>query len=289
MGIYDREYYREEDRGFFGGGRRSVVLNLVLINVGVFLVQVFTKTNAGDLGWFTDAFTLHADVFRNPLRYYQFLSYGFLHDPTNIGHILFNMIGLWFFGRDLENQYGSRVFLSLYLTMIVVGGLTWGVAERVIDGDPRIFLLGASGGVVGVVVLFAINYPKRIILLWFVLPVPAWILALLLVLGDLNGAIRREDAGNVAYTCHLGGAALALLFYKTGWHLGRFLPGKISLDRLKPGPKLRVHDPEEKEREVNEQVDAILQKIQQQGQESLTRKERRILEDASRRYQQKHR
>ena len=67
------------------------------------------------------------------------------------------------------------------------------------------------------------------------------------------------------------------------------LPRNFSLKSLKPKPRLRVHDPDEYEEEVGQQVDEILRKIQEQGQDSLTAKERRILEQASRRYQQKHR
>jgi hypothetical protein len=93
----------------------------------------------------------------------------------------------------------------------------------------------------------------------------------------------------VAYTAHLGGAAFGFLFFKTGWYLGRILPQRLSLPSLKPRPKLRVHDPEEHERDLTEQADRILEKISVSGQESLTADERRTLEQYSRRMQQKRR
>ena len=109
----------------------------------------------------------------------------------------------------------------------------------------------------------------------------------LLILLDLNGAFDSRDS--VAYTCHLGGAAFAFLYFRTGWHLGRLLPGMPSLKKLKPRPRLRVHDPDKHEQNLSQQVDQILKKIQEKGQDSLSKKERKILEEASRRYQQKHR
>ncbi|MEX0938513.1 MAG: rhomboid family intramembrane serine protease [Pirellulales bacterium] len=288
MGIYDREYYREEERSVFAGGSRTMVTTLVLVNVAIYLVQLFTR-GAGGAGYgaFTEAFSLNADLFREPWKFYQLLTYGFLHDPGSITHILFNMLGLWFFGRELESKYGRREFLLLYLSMIVVGGLAWVAAEQLTPG--RAVVLGASAAVAGVVLLFALNFPRRTVLLWFVIPLPAWVLAAMLLLFDIMGAVDREQAGNVAYTCHLGGAAMAFIFYQTGWHFGRLSFGRLTLGPLTRRPKLRVHDPADKEQDESKQVDAVLQKIQEQGQESLTRKERRILQEASRRYQQKHR
>ncbi len=154
-------------------------------------------------------------------------------------------------------------------------------------GQASAYLLGASGGVVGVVLLFALNFPHQTVLLFLVVPIPAWLLGVLIVGNDLLGAVQQTD--NVAYTAHLTGAAIALLYYRTGWTLGRILPGRLSLKSFKPRPRLRVHDPDKREEKATQEVDDILRKIQTQGQDSLTKKERRILEEASRRYQDKHR
>jgi hypothetical protein len=91
----------------------------------------------------------------------------------------------------------------------------------------------------------------------------------------------------------LAGAAYGAFYFRTGLSLGRLAPEGGSLPRLKMPrfrkPQLKVHDPEEYEDQLSEEVDRILAKIQAQGQDSLTAKERRALERASRRYQQKHR
>jgi len=283
MGIYDRDYYQDEPQGLSLGGNRSMVINLILINAAVFLLDFLFR------GQLSELFGLQSDLLEHPWQAYQLLTYGFLHDPANLTHILFNMLGLWFFGREVECRYGRKEFLSLYLSLIVLSGLAWMVIHSVTAGGHLANLIGASGAITGVLLLFALNFPRRTVLLWFVLPVPAWVLAVLLVFGDLFGATSRGPAGNVAYTCHLAGAVLALVYFRTGWSLVRLLPGSFPTSRLRRRPRLRVHDPEEREDQLQQQVDEILKKIQEQGQASLTSKEKQILAEASRRYQQKHR
>jgi hypothetical protein len=89
----------------------------------------------------------------------------------------------------------------------------------------------------------------------------------------------------VAFTAHLGGALYAFIFFRTRWSLIRIVPLNLWTKMLRRGPRLRVHTPEEREEQDSQRVDEILRKIKQQGQNSLTRKERRILEEASRHYQ----
>ncbi len=283
MGIYDRDYYQEPQRGIALGGDRSMVVNLILINVGVFLVDFLFE------GRLAEYFGLRSDLLQHPWQAYQLLTYGFLHDPNNLMHVVFNMLGLWFFGREVEFKYGRTEFLVLYLSLIVLSGLFWLIIESMASAGSFAVLVGASGAIVGVLLLFALNFPHRTVLIWFVLPVPAWVLAVLLVVGDLMGATSRSMAGNVAYTCHLSGAAMAFMYYISGVRLTALAAGSFSLRRLPRSPRLKIHDPEKRDRDLQQQVDDILRKIQQEGQESLTRAEKRTLEEASRRYQQKHR
>jgi len=291
MGIYDRDYGRDgsygESPGFHLGGPRSWTTNLVIVMFGIYVVQLLTTSDPNNLGWFTNTLRLHADVLQRPWLGFQFLSYGFLHDPGDLRHILFNMLGLWMFGRAVESRYGKREYLIFFLVAIVLSGLAWVLAEFVSSREmlQNISMLGASGGVAAVLLLFALNFPRRLIFVWAILPVPAWAFALFFVGMDIMGAVSRE--GNVAYAAHLGGAIFAVLYYKFGWKLGQYAPAGVSLPRLRRGPKLRVHDPMEEESETETRVDEILRKIQQHGQESLTRRERRILEQASRDYQRK--
>jgi hypothetical protein len=126
------------------------------------------------------------------------------------------------------------------------------------------------------------------VLLMFLFPMPAWVLAVILVVSDMMGALSRT--GNTAFTAHLAGALFGFYYYRIGARHAAALEGKFGGLSLKRRPKLRVHEPDEDEAdELSARVDAILEKIQAHGQDSLTWNERRILQKASRKAQEKRR
>lgn len=301
MGIDNRDYGRYnsygQQPGFHLSGPRSLTVNIILVTFGIYLLQVFTYPTApislSDGGWLTNLCKLHGDVFKRPWLIFEFLSYGFLHSTADIKHILFNMLAFWFFGRTIEQRYGRSEFLAFYLCSIIFSGLVWYGAEYLMNGaqiaGPG--MLGASGGISAILILFAINYPHQKIYVYMLFPVPAWAFGIFFVGQDAMGAISRS--GNIAYTAHLGGALFAILYYKFGWRVSNWLPSNFTIPSFKGRPKLRVHSPEnseadhEQESKTDKEVDRILQKINAQGQDSLTRSERRFLEKASKEYQRK--
>jgi hypothetical protein len=203
------------------------------------------------------------------------------------------MYGLWLFGRDVEQRYGRREFLSFYLSAIVVAGLVWNIST-LLSGETGRALIGASGGTVAVTILFALNFPHRKLLLFFLFPIPMWVLGCIIVFTDVFGAMNNADIGNVAFMAHLGGATFALAYYRFRWNPGRWLLdtyANLASRQSRSRAKLRIHAPDDDEdvSPADQQVDEILQKIQAHGQDSLTRRERRILEKASREYQRKRR
>jgi len=282
MGLYDRPYYREERRGDWLSGR-SMVVNLILLNVAVYLAQfLFDGPNQR----LTDALGLHDDLLSKPWQFYQLLTYGFAHDPDSLLHIVFNMFGLWLFGTDLEGIYGRAEFVRLYLTTVVVAGLVWLGIESV--NDHPSLLIGASGAVMGLMILFVLHFPRRVFYIYGILPMPAWAMGILFALADVTGFLN-PSGDRVANVAHLAGMAFGFVYYQSGMNLGRFMPTRWptwkSTFRLRP--KLRIHDPEQESNNLNAKVDAILAKISREGEASLTRSERRTLEEASRRYQQR--
>jgi membrane associated rhomboid family serine protease len=282
MGFYDRDYQRgwsnEREPGIHVGVPSTLTTKLVIVTCAVYLLQLATDP------WLTDVAALQGNWFRRPWLAYQLLTYGFLHSTTDLWHIALNMFGLWLFGREVEARYGKREFLAFYLVAIVVAGLVWSLAELPTRGAA--IMMGASGGIAAVVILFAMNFPYRTILFMFIIPMPMWVFALLIVGMDAMGAVNRS--GNVAYTAHLGGAAFGFLYYKGRIRLERWLPGPTWKPRLRSRPKLRVLDPDTVDQDsTDSRVDEILQKIQEHGQDSLTRAERRVLEQASQEYQRR--
>jgi membrane associated rhomboid family serine protease len=299
VGIYDRDYYRQERAGFSLAPPRSAVGILVLINVAVFLAEMIAEPQGGRFGAARNSvvywLSAHVYTLSQPWLWWQFITYGFVHAPGSLQHILFNMLTLWFLGRDVEEWYGKKEFLRLYLVLLAFGALTWALANRF--GPLRaadfasLSLFGASGAVAGIVVLYALNFPRRTLLVMFVLPMPAWLVGVLVVLYDVCGATGWTKDTHIAYTVHLAGAAFALLYWQQRWNFGR-LAGRwaaLPWPRRRGRPSLHIHQPEEEAGVPEEEVDRILEKIHGQGENSLTRKERRILENASREYQRRRR
>ncbi|NOY29590.1 MAG: rhomboid family intramembrane serine protease [Planctomycetes bacterium] len=299
MGIYDRDYGRDYGSsgqpGIHLGGPRTLTTNLVLFTLAVYGLQLLTQPTVanfpGDDGLVTNWFSLYGNTLTQPWRVFEFLTYGFLHSTQDFKHILFNMFGLWMFGRTVEARCGRREYLAFYLLAIVFAGSAWYAAEFFTNQmQAPIQMLGASGGLSAVLILFALNNPKQLIYIWGIFPLPAWVFAIFFVGSDVLGAMQRTSG--VAFTAHLGGALFAFLYWQGGWKLENWLPGNFSLSRFKKKGNLWLHDPEHPDQgnvapETDERVDEILKKIQDQGQDSLTWRERRILEKASKEYQRK--
>jgi membrane associated rhomboid family serine protease len=281
MGLYERDYVYDPQPGVQLRLPRTMALRLVLVTVVVYLAQLAVGTP------FSSALSLSCDWWRQPWQVYQLLTYGFLHSPESVQHIAWNMFGLWMFGRSVEERYGGRELLGFYLSAIVFSGLLWTLAEAA-QGEFA-HMLGASGGVTAVVILFALTYPHRTIYLNFFIPVPAWLLGCLVVLGDMWGSLGGSDpmrGGNVAFSAHLAGALYALVYFRYRWNPFERVAGLISRLGKPRRPKLRVLQPDT-EVSTDDEVDRILRKINEHGQDSLTGKERRTLEKASREYQQR--
>ena len=303
MGIYDREYYRDEPGGFHLRKPGTIIGWIILINVVVYLADGFMAAEkvhtlegvaVSASHPVNDALALHASDLARPWLWWRLLTYGFAHDSyPAIGHILFNMLGLFFLGPPIEQRYGKREFLRLYLALIVFSGLIWASVALLRGVPPHVGVVGASGAVVGVVLLFALNYPRQTVYLYMLFPVPAWVIGVVIVLADLYGALNPARGMHIAVEAHLAGAALAILYWRFGWNFTR-LTDKLALGKLfERRPRLKVHRPDDspgdQDAAAGDEIDRILEKIHREGEASLTRRERRTLQDASRRFQEKHR
>lgn len=290
MGLYDRQYYREENEARGGvQGPRTVVGTIILINVIVFVIDAFW-TKGPAMHPLQEWLSLPADLFSRPWEAWKLVSYGFLHAPMDdpsgrgIWHILMNMYGLWLFGRDVESTYGAKEFLRVYLTMVVVSGLAW----VLVQGGANARLLGASGAVSGTMVLYVLHFPHRkFLMIPIPFQIPAWGLCIFIIGMDVMGAVGYRDA-SVAYVAHLAGAASAFLYYRSGIRLTQFSPSFKFRSPFSSRPKLKVHDPKSRQAKLERQADEILQKVHDHGADSITAAERKILDDYSRHMRQKH-
>ncbi len=291
MGIYDRGYY-QDDQWKQGGApsarARSMVVTLIIINAAVFVVDIFTPVvDANNTQWLSRTLSLKYGYaergfpgpLENPLYVWQLMTYGFAHASIGAGglwHIALNMIALFFLGRAVEMRYGPNEFLKFYLVAIVVSGGIW-LVSKAITGDAAT-AVGASGAVAAVIILFVLNFPKETIYLWGVIAMPAWVLGLLFIGADIMTSFSSES--RIAVEAHLGGAAFAAAYYFGKWNFQWMRFGWLA-DRFSSRPKLRVHKPDSGNEKLSEQADQILQKLHSKGEESLTRRERKILEKYS--------
>lgn len=289
MGYQERDYYREEGpEDPLGLRGMSATAKLILVTVLVYLVDMFF---GGDNHVVTNALKLHADVWLRPWEYYEFLTYGFLHDPQNLQHILGNMIGLWVFGKLLEDRMGPAGLVRFYICALLFCGLVWAGRHYFLLGE-RGGCLGASGGVIACIILFCAQNPRATMLDKVLLPVPAWVVGTLYILSDLFGVEFRKKDGSTAFDAHLAGAAFAIAVWalKINFGRGSWLdkPGAWlrKIGRMFKGrPNLRVHQdsgPDDDMDQIEREGDRILAKIMSQGDASLTAKERKTLDQYSR-------
>lgn len=303
MGLYDRDYGRDEQTPWDRTqSPRSITTILLVINAVLFFVDTLFAANRMDP--LTNAvvkdhvisewLAVYGDTLLKPWMWWQFLTYGFVHDPNDIRHILFNMIGLFVFGREVERRMGRTEFLRFYLVAVVFGGMVGSITQ--LGTGHSVATIGASGAVIATAVMFACYFPHREILLMFVFPVKAWILAVFFVLADLAGAIGifsgAGAASNTAFTVHLAGALFATGYFFLGWNL-RWLDfasmGNLPQHARQRSRrmKLKLHDPDKKLQREAEEADRILAKIHQSGESSLTSAERKTLERYSRRQRER--
>jgi membrane associated rhomboid family serine protease len=302
MGLYDRDYGRDErtpwDRV---ENPRSMTVILIVINVVIFFADLIFYTDVPQpqtggilrTHFINNWFAVDGQTLLRPWLWWQFLTYGFVHDVSGITHVLFNMFGLYVFGRSVERRLGQMEFLRFYLIAVVCGGIVGAITSLALGGGGTV---GASGAVIAVAVLFACYFPNQEILLMFVFPVKAWVLAVFFVTMDLAGAIGiltgMGAASNTAFTVHLAGAFLALGYYFLHWRLRWLDLGAVvelpqRLRQRSRRMKLKLHDPDKKLQRDAEDADRILAKIHAQGESSLTSSERKTLERYSRRQREK--
>jgi membrane associated rhomboid family serine protease len=137
---------------------------------------------------------------------WQILSYSFLHGSFE--HLFFNMLGLWMFGSELEHVWGRKRYLQFYAASVIAAALTQMLVTTLLGSTlPTV---GASGGLYGLLLAFAMIFPNRVILLFFVIPMKAkWLVALYGLLELYQGAYVMNSG--VAHFAHLGGMLGGLL------------------------------------------------------------------------------
>lgn len=262
-------------------GFHGVVRILILVNVVVHILQLLP--GIGDV--------VNNVAAANPLliakgQVWRLFTYGFLHSPGDLMHILFNMFGLWMFGSAVEERMGSKKFLWFYLISIVASGL-FSMFYLVAGQSP--WIVGASGAIFAVTTMFAFYYPDVEILLMMVIPLKAKYAAILFAVMSIFGSMG--NGGDIAHIVHLGGIAFAAAYHFWADMLINYFRNVIRKRDIAKEDKqksketvLHYYEPRKSRQEVEKEkndVDDVLRKIKATGMKSLTEEEYRILEKAS--------
>lgn len=276
-----------------------VIKNLLIINGVIFAITLIMEQlvfNGMPGIYIVDKwFALNPLAEGYNFQIWQLITYQFLH--ANFSHILFNMFGLWMFGMEIENIWGSRKFLYFYLLCGVVAGL-FNLFLTPLLGAPPAFTVGASGAIYGVLIAFGLFFPNRYIFLYFFIPVKAKYLIGFFVILEF---FMVNSGGNVAHLAHLGGALAGFVFIlldsksnielKNMFRKNTFQQktplnpfGKMA-NPFKKKPDIQdahFYDLESGQRDISQaEIDEILDKISNSGYQNLTEQEKKVLFEAS--------
>jgi membrane associated rhomboid family serine protease len=307
MGIHDRDYYREDSRGWWDMTSNRGTVALIAITIACFLATLIVRNPAGPselLLWcdFHYPSILQGQVWR------VFTSF-FLH-PFGIFSLVFGMLALYWFGGEVEVVYGTTRFVLFYvLTGVLANGVKLLLA--VVGVEPNQHSVGPAAPLFATLVLFACHYPRHTIKVFFVLPVAAWIVVVVVLALYLGSLINEGARANVVEA--LVGAAVGILYYRTGGLLfgsfgsrslrirgraevkqrlplnlrvydepTRVMPGLVSRPVEEPTPVAKAQPSSVGVDELLEaKLDAILEKVARHGRRSLTPEENAVLMQAS--------
>jgi len=195
---------------------------LIAANVAMYLLQNFLQqSSSGDR--FDELFALWPLTpvdGRVYFQVWQIITYAFLHDTRSIAHLLFNMLALWMFGAEIERTVGEWRLLACYFASVITAALTQ-LFVPALFGAPPAPTIGASGGVFGLLLAYALMFPHRkVIPLFPPIPMPAWLFATIFAGVELFLGVTGTLSG-IAHFAHLGGmigSALAVLQWRRRRH-----------------------------------------------------------------------
>ena len=220
MAISTRSYARPY---LSGSGLPPGIKALLIANCAVFLLQFFAR---GHLDGFLGYFELYPIAVVKLFFIWQLATYMFIHG--GILHLVFNMLGLWWFGRELEELWGTRAFLRFYFLCGSLAGVCVVLADYLF-GNPAIPTIGASGAVYGILAASAVLWPDRELLFYFLFPVKMkYFVMIVAAIAFFQSFGVNTGVSNIAHLSGLlFGYVLVKMPQRRGAPLGRSTVGSL--------------------------------------------------------------
>lgn len=275
MSIYERDYIsgsQSRREYFMSGGPFSnlppATRYILIINIAVFVVAMIPGLG----GWIYSLFSVFPKTYIDAIQVWRLITYQFLHGGPL--HIFFNMLMLYFLGPFLEGYWGSRTYLRFYLIAGAAGGVVYTllVLFDVLWPAP---MVGASGAIYGLMASAAVLFPQSQVLLFGIIPMRMITLLIITVIWSAMNFMSGQNAGGEA--AHLTGIAVGVFYVYVR-------PRMIQIRMMRS--KGAWHKKIQERQNFFAEVDRILEKVHQSGIGSLSRKEKEILKEATRREQQ---
>jgi membrane associated rhomboid family serine protease len=280
--------FKRKDNGLI----KIILINIIIfVVVGVIFVFSHMTGYMTVLNFIQENQHLPAKFSTFMYRPWTLVTYFFSHDIQNIFHIVFNMLFLYWFGNLIVEYLGNRRLVNLYILGGIFGGIFYLLLYNLVPffvQNNMLLLIGSSGAVYAVVVAAATLLPDYTFYLIFLGPVKIKYIAAFYLFISFLGSVGANAGGNI---CHLGGALIGYIFIaqlkrgndlgkplsKTKDFIGNIIEKKpaMKVSYINKGKEIKPDFPDQKE------IDAILDKINRSGYESLSKEEKQKLFKAS--------
>ncbi len=281
-------------RGYYRGpGMRTISITTIIIIANAVIFFLTNNVSGGFGNTIANFAVMQPDAVLHG-QVWRLFTATYLH--ANLGHLLANMIGLFFFGPALERTWGSRQYFLVYTLGGILGNVVFTVAGLIGFINPQVFGVGASGSVLALLGAAAVLFPNARIYLYFLFPISIRTFVLLYGLYFVWNVFQRGSnyGGDL---CHLGGLALGLWWATTGGislsgkHRTQIDPRSLLGRLFKSGNQPRTGPGAwearmQQRREDEQTIDRILRKVHDQGMQSLTPAEKQALTAATQRRRQ---
>ncbi|MEZ6141733.1 MAG: rhomboid family intramembrane serine protease [Zavarzinella sp.] len=323
MGLYDRDYYRDDHRWNNPFARSKVTILFSIILFVLFVIQVATQqTNMVGQVIVDSPLTSYGELQPEKVltgEIWRLISHGFLHHPWNFLSLIWTVIFLAWLGRQVEDLYGSKEYLAYLLFTTFLGGVIFTIVATL--AAVPVTLMGPAAAVTAVLFLFAFHFPRYYISVFFIVNVPIWLVIGVYALIDIALLVNTGNGNGVNVTAlpkicvHVVAALFAWMYHTMTWRISNiFAIGKSYSKRKqakKRGIQLFMPEPEPQpagsaiansvpqethannsegfylDEQLEAKVDAILTKIAESGKESLTETEKSILAKAGEIYKKR--